>query len=383
MTDKPTFPSSQKRGGRDINKFAAKRPYYGADGVARSASPIGRSLNTRPKKLCIRAELTTLMALRYRARASRPSARNKVASRLFNDRASTPPLRGGECVYTAILIAILLAGVTPAIAQTPTPYTPPHNTYNQPDLNGIWQAMNTSNWDIEEHGAERAPYAELVGAYLAQPAGFSIVEGGTIPYKPEALEKRNHYRAERLHPDPLLLENGTQDSADPEAKCFQGGVPRATYMPYPFQILQSKDKVLIAYEYGGSSGRVVHLGDDFEKTRSKLINTDSWMGQSVGRFEGDTLVVDDRWFSHEIWLDRAGNFYSEEAHVTERYTPISPFHLRYEATIDDPKTFTRPWKLSVILYKHVEPNMQLLEFQCIPFAEDFQYGKLYKKKPAK
>ena len=117
----------------------------------------------------------------------------------------------------------------------------------QPDLSGIWQTMNTANWDIEEHGAAPAPYADLVGVYLAQPAGLSVVEGGTIPYKPEALEKRNRYRAERLHPDPLVLENGTEDRADPEAKCFQGGVPRVTYMPYPFQILQNKDTVLIAY----------------------------------------------------------------------------------------------------------------------------------------
>jgi hypothetical protein len=283
----------------------------------------------------------------------------------------------------ALVIAIFCSGVTPVFAQTPSTYKPPRNPYGQPDLNGIWQALNSANWDIEEHGAEKAPYAELVGAYLAKPAGLSVVEGGTIPYKPEALEKRNRYRAERLHPDALLLENGTEDFADPEAKCFQGGVPRATYMTYPFQILQTKDKVLVAYEYGGSSARLVHLGDDFEKTRAKLINTDSWMGQSVGRFEGDSLVVDVRWFSHEIWLDRSGNFYSEEAHVTERYTPISPFHLRYEATIDDPKTFTRPWKVSMTLYKRVEPNIQLLEFQCIPLADDFLYGKLYKKKSAK
>jgi hypothetical protein len=104
------------------------------------------------------------------------------------------------------------------------------------------------------------------------------------------------------------------------------------------------------------------------------------MGQSVGRFEGDTLVVDDRWFSHVIWLDRSGNFYSQDAQVVERYTPISADHLRYEAVIDDPKVFTRPWKMSMILYKHVESDMQLLEFQCIPFADDFVYGKLYKKK---
>src|SRR6185295_17354734 len=141
----------------------------------------------------------------------------------------------------------------------------------QPDLTGIWQALTTANWDIEEHGAQKGPYADLVGAYLAQPAGFSIVDEGTIPYTPEALEKRNRYRAERLHPDPLLLENGTQDSADPEAKCFQGGVPRITYMPYPLQILQNKDTVVIAYQYGGSSARAIRLGSNLEKTRDALV----------------------------------------------------------------------------------------------------------------
>jgi hypothetical protein len=277
------------------------------------------------------------------------------------------------------LVAVLSLGAVRV--ESSVTYKAKQNVYGQPDLSGIWQAMNTANWDIEEHGAQPAPYPKLVGVYLAQPAGLSVVEGGTIPYKPEALEKRNKYRAERLHPDPLLLDNGVQDLADPEAKCFQGGVPRASYMPYPFQILQNKDAVLIAYEYAGSA-RVVRLGQDFEKTRAKLIDTDSWMGQSVGRFEGDTLVVDDRWFSHEIWLDRSGNFYGENAHVTERYTLASPFHMRYEVTIDDPDNFTRPWKMSMILYKHVETDMQLLEFQCIPFADEFRYGNLYKKKPA-
>jgi hypothetical protein len=267
-----------------------------------------------------------------------------------------------------------------AAASAQAPYKAARTAAGQPDLSGIWQSLNTANWDIEEHGAAPAPYPDLVGAYLAQPAGLSVVEGGTIPYKPEALAKRDRYRAERLRPDPLVLENGTEDFADPEAKCFQGGVPRVAYMPYPFQIIQNKDTVLIAYEFSGSSARVVRLGDDLEKTRAALINTDSWMGQSVGRFEGDSLMVDVKWFSHEIWLDRSGNFYSEGAHVVERYTPLSPYHLRYEASIDDPKIFTRPWKMSMILYKHVEPDAQLMEFQCIPFADEFVYGKLYKKK---
>src|SRR5579862_1724107 len=144
-----------------------------------------------------------------------------------------------QVILRAGFMVILLGVLTPLLAQTSTSYKPARTPDGQPDLNGLWQALNTANWDIEEHAAEKAPYAELVGTYLAQPAGLSVVEGGTIPYKPEALEKRNRYRAERLHPDALLLENGTEDFADPEAKCFQGGVPRATYMPFPFQILQT------------------------------------------------------------------------------------------------------------------------------------------------
>jgi hypothetical protein len=283
-----------------------------------------------------------------------------------------------SCAIASALIAMLSVGSLRG--QTNAKYSPKRNAYGQPDLSGVWQAMNTANWDIEEHGAQPAPYPKLVGVYLAEPAGQSVVEGGRIPYKPEALEKRDKYRAERLHSDPLLLDNGVQDFSDPEAKCFEGGVPRASYMPYPFQILQNKDAMLIAYEYAGSA-RVIHLGEDFKITRGKLINTDSWMGQSVGRFEGDMLVVDDRWFSHEIWLDRSGNFYGQNAVVTERYSPLSPFHMRYEITIDDPDNFTRPWKISMILYKHVEPDIELLEFQCIPFADEFRYGSLYKKKP--
>jgi len=286
--------------------------------------------------------------------------------------------------WTAVVLAIVVAGLlsagAPSVASQAPPYHPARTPDGQPDLSGIWQTMNTANWDIEEHGAAPAPYADLVGVYLAQPAGLSVVEGGTIPYKPEALEKRNRYRAERLHPDPLVLENGIEDNADPEAKCFHGGVPRVTYMPYPFQIVQSKDAVLFAYEFGGNSARVVHLGGDLAKTRAALINTDSWMGQSVGKFQGNSLIVDDQWFSEDIWLDRSGNFYGPGAHITERYTPLSADHMRYEATIDDPRNFTRIWKISMVLYKHVESDFQLLEFQCIPFADDFVFGKLYKKK---
>ena len=283
-------------------------------------------------------------------------------------------------IGTAVVIASLWSA-TRLVGQSPTTYVAPRTADGQPDLNGFWQAVNTANWDIEEHGALLAPYPDLLGAYLAQPPGLSIVEGGTIPYRPEALERKQRYFENRLKTDPVIRDNVSEDLADPEAKCFQGGVPRVTYMPFPFQILQTRDKILIAYQYGGQSARVIHVvpHSDVAKARADLLlDIDSWMGQSVGWWDGDTLVVDVRWFSGTIWLDRAGNFMGRSAVVTERYTPASPYHLRYEATIEDPDVFTRPWTISVPLYRRMEPNMELLEFQCIPLAEEFMYGTIVK-----
>ena len=280
-------------------------------------------------------------------------------------------------IGTAVVIAILWSGPrSVVVGQTPTTYKAPRTADGEPNLNGFWQAITTANWDLEEHEAQPGPYKQLIGAWLAQPPGFSVVEGGAIPYKPQALATRKKNFENRLKPDPLLHENDSAvDNSDPEAKCYQGGVPRATYMPFPFQILQAKNQILIAYQWAGKAARVVHLN----KPRSALLDQNAWNGQSVGTWEGDTLVVDVRWFTAPVWLDRAGNFYSEKANIVERYTPISPNNLMYEATITDPDVFTRPWKLSMPLYRIIDPNMQLLEFQCIPFAEDFIYGALYKK----
>lgn len=286
-------------------------------------------------------------------------------------------------IGTVVVIATLWSSTTSVVGQSPTTYKARRTADGQPDLNGFWQALNTANWDLEEHGARPSPYPHLLGAYLAQPPGYSVVEGGTIPYKPDALARRKQHFEKRLQTDPLLLDNVSEDLADPEAKCFQGGVPRATYMPFPLQIVQTKDKILVAYQFGGQSFRMIHVVNhkDFAKARADLLlDINSWMGQSVGRWEGDTLVVDARWFSTTVWLDRAGNFMSMNANVTERYTPTSPYHLRYEATIEDPDVFTRPWKISMPLYRLVEPNTELLEFQCVPFAEEFMYGTLKKKR---
>ena len=288
-------------------------------------------------------------------------------------------LGGSILVLGATAVVAMLWGAATSVGgQTPVTYKAPRTSDGQPDLNGYWQAVNSANWNIEEHQAQAAPFEDLVGTYLAQPAGLSVVEGNTIPYKPEALAERKRLFEGRLTHDPLLIANPEKATSDPEAKCFQGGVPRATYMSFPFQIVQAKNKVFIGYEYAGSV-RMVHL----DQTFADLLDIATWMGQSIGRWEGDTLVVEAKSFSGPtIWLDRAGNYFTDQARVTERYTASSPYHLRYEATIEDPTVFTRPWKISMPLYRRMDANMQLLEFQCIPFAEEFMF-KTLKKPPAK
>ena len=159
---------------------------------------------------------------------------------------------------------------------------------------------------------------------------------------------------------------------DPEVKCYLPGVPRATYMPYPFQIIQSQDTILFNYEYAGAV-RIVNMGDATEAP------ADSWMGWSNGRWEGDTLVIDVAAQTDQTWFDRAGNFHSNALHVVERYTPRSADTLMYEATIEDPNTFSRPWTIRMPLYRRVEANAQIMEFRCPEFAEELLYGHLRKQ----
>jgi hypothetical protein len=239
---------------------------------------------------------------------------------------------------------------------------------SSPDLSGLWQAMNTANWDIQAHGVRESPFPQLLGVYLAQPAGEGVVEGNEIPYRPEALAKKKANFERRLRVDPLNLHA----DGDPEAKCYMPGVPRATYMPYPFQIIQSTTKIIVAYA-PNSASRTISLGS----TREAPV--DSWMGWSNGRWEGDTLVVDVTGMNGLTWFDRAGNFASENVHIVERFTPMSPHHLMYEATIEDDTVFTRPWKISMPLYRRMEQNAQFLEFKCVDLAEEYIYGSLAKK----
>jgi len=159
---------------------------------------------------------------------------------------------------------------------------------------------------------------------------------------------------------------------DPEIKCYLPGVPRSTYLPYPFQIVQSEKTILIAYEYAGAV-RTINM------EAPTMAPAESWMGWSNGRWEGETLVVDVTSQNDQTWFDRAGNFHSDALHVVERYTPRSPDVLDYEATIEDPKVFSRPWKISMPLYRRAERNARLLEFRCVEFAEEILYGHLRKK----
>ena len=218
----------------------------------------------------------------------------------------------------------------------------------KPDLSGIWQVINTAAWDIQDHAAT-----------LGVPAGQGVVEGNEIPYQAWALQKKNENFANRR-------------TADPETKCYQPGVPRITYMPYPFQIVQTPVYIAVLYEYDHVTRHIYVDGSAHPKGP-----IDNWyMGDSRARWDGDTLVVDVIHFTDQTWLDRAGNFHSDQLHVIERYTPLDRDHIQYEATIEDPKVFTRPWKMSFPLYRRVEPNVQLVEFNCVPFVEEMMYAPL-------
>ncbi len=258
-------------------------------------------------------------------------------------------------------VGFLLKGSPVAGQGQPAAYKARRTADGKPNLNGIWQANTTANFDLQAHAAKPSPVLAL-GAAGAIPAGLGVVEGNEIPYKPEALAKK------KANADTWL-------TSDPEIKCFMPGVPRATYMPFPFQIVQTPTAVLLAYEFA-SATRVISMTGPVDTP------VDSWMGYSAGRWEGETLVVDVKGFNDQTWFDRAGNYHSDALHVVERYTPTSADALLYEATIEDPKVFTRPWKISLPLYRRLEKNAQLLEFKCVEFVEELMYGHL-RKQPSK
>lgn len=245
--------------------------------------------------------------------------------------------------------ALLLAGASMAQGQVP-------RLEGKPDLNGVWQAMNSANWNLEAHSAQKLDQFWDAGALFSIPAGQSVVVEGNIPYLPEALEKREELRA------------GWPES-DPETFCYLPGIPRATYMPYPFQIFQGTGNILMVYSYA-STNRTIHMSDHKEPP------VDTWMGRSNGHWEGDTLVIETTGFNARAHLDRAGNHFSPALKVTEHYTLENKHVLWYEATLEDPQTYSSPWTIRMPLYRHVEENAQLLEHKCVPFVEELLYKDL-------
>jgi len=279
----------------------------------------------------------------------------------------------------ATLAAVISLSITRSAGRGSPPAT--RTADGKPNFSGIWQANNEAHWDLQAHearpGAVTQPgvypyaYAQVpaapvlaLGAAGGVPASLGVVEGdGQIPYTPEAAA--------------LKKENAEHwIDRDPELKCYLPGIPRAMYMPYPFQIVQSTNKINIAYAFT-STARTIHL-DKVDPPPD-----DTYMGHSVGRWEGDTLVVDVTNFNGKNWFDRAGNFHSDALHLVERFTLITPDAIHYEVTIEDPKVFTRPWKISMPLYRRLEPKMELLEYRCIEFVEEFLYGNLRKQQLVK
>jgi hypothetical protein len=258
-------------------------------------------------------------------------------------------------VRVVTLAAAFAVAISAARAQAPERPAGP----GRPDFSGIWQALNTAYWNLEAHSAEALQDVWQLGAIGAVPAGQSVVRGGTIPYTPEALVRRNENRAK-------------WPAADPEAKCYMLGVPRVTYHNMPFQIFQGDGDLLMVYPFAAAN-RVIYMTD-----RSEL-PVDSWMGKSMGTWDGEVLVVTTKWQNGESWLDRAGNHASNQLTVTERFRLLGPNHISYEATLEDPATYTRPWTIEMPLYRVIDPQAQLLEHKCVPFADGLLYQDLLRK----
>ena len=254
-----------------------------------------------------------------------------------------------------ILAAVLAAACTEAPAQTA--YRAPRTPDGTPDLSGIWQANNTANWDLEAHAARQGPVFAL-GAAFSVPPGLGVVKEGEIPYLPAALEKKQANGANWM-------------TLDPEVKCYMPGIPRATYMPYPFQIVQSKDNILMTYEFASAS-RVVRMNS------KETSPAPSWMGWSIGRWDAETLVIEVTDHMPDTWFDRAGNHHSDALKVTERYSALDANTLLYEATIEDPNVFSKPWTISMPLYRRLDKGVQLLDYNCVELTEEYRYSSLLK-----
>ena len=247
----------------------------------------------------------------------------------------------GLLVAAALFAAPLMA----ADAALPTPSKIPRSADGKPDFSGIWQTTSAADYDLAPHQTRKDA-----------PPGVGIVEGGEIPYTPQALEKK-------------LKNFAARDSDDPRLKCWTLGTPRGIYYPEPFQIFQRPQDVTVYFEFGDSV-RTIHTDGTLHP-----VDTDQefWMGDSRGHWEGDTLVVDVRDFNDLTWLSRAGDFHDEALHIVERWKLLDANTIDYRAAIEDPNVFSHSWEIEVILYRHREQDFQLIENYCSTLDNDKYY----------
>jgi len=260
----------------------------------------------------------------------------------------------------------------PATPAAPVPAAPrgaqtaarPARVAGHPNFNGVWQALNSATWNLEAHSASGISLAWQLGAIASIPPGKSVLKGGgTIPYTPEALKQRDENR--KKWPE-----------SDNEAKCYMLGIPRYTYHNVPFHISQGDVDIQMVYPFAAGN-RFVHMRANDQSPDP----VDSWMGRSNGHWEGDVLVIVTTDLLPDTRLDRAGNFHSNKLKVTERFRLIDSTHIQYEATLDDPLTYSRPWTIEMPLYRLIEENAQTLEYKCVPFADMLLYHDLIGDKP--
>jgi hypothetical protein len=233
----------------------------------------------------------------------------------------------------------MISAVLSILMLLQAPSAVPRTADGHPDLTGIWQVRNTANWDLLDH----------TGGYKI-PAGIGVVDGGVIPYRPEALAQKKKNFDNRL-------------TADPVEKCYIAGFPRTIYLPYPFQIVQTPDAVIILSEW-------VHTWRWIPTAPyPRYDGYESWIGDPRGHWEGDTLVVESVGFNDQTWFDHVGDFHSDALKLTERFTRTAPDTITYEATIEDPKVFTKPWKIKMPIYQQ-KGMSRVLEAECYLNAED-------------
>lgn len=278
-----------------------------------------------------------------------------------------PFTRSLATIATVAIIAAFVFAAARIAGQSQVGGQFPRMRDGKSNLNGIWQAMNTAYWDLEAQGGGPAPQEGFeLGAVGAIPPGLGVVAGGRIPYQPWALAKREENRK-------------NWSKLDPEVRCYLPGIPRATYLPYPFQIFQDQNRIVFTYQYSYAR-RIINMGAPIEAP------IDTWMGWANGRWEGNTLVIENTAFIEPpvlrpgeppigSWLDRTGNFHSAALRVVERFIPLDATHLTYEATLEDPNVYTRPWTISMPLYRRMEKDATMLEFKCPEYVEELYWGK--------